>query len=126
MIDGETTNRVLAAAFKVHTRLGPGLLESAYRECLIRQLTLDGLKVTREIPIPICYEDLVIPGAFRADLIVNDSVLVELKAVEDILPIHQAQTLTYLRLSRIKVGLLINFNTRHLRHGIHRLLCPTL
>ena len=87
LIDSETTNRILGSAFKVHARLGPGLLESAYRECLVKQLTLDGMRVARESPIAIRYEDLEIPAAFRADVIVDDTILVELKAVERILPV---------------------------------------
>ena len=96
LINADITDRILSAAFKVHRHLGPGLLESAYRECLVRQLTLEGMNVTRERPIAISYEGLEIPTAFRADVVVNDAVLIELKAVAQILPIHEAQTLTYL------------------------------
>lgn len=120
MIGGALTHRILGSAHEVHRLLGPGLLESAYRECLIRQLTLDGMKAAREVPISIEYKDLLAPGAFRADVVVDDTVLVELKAVERVAPVHQAQMLTYLRLSRLKVGLPINFNTRPMRLGIQR------
>ena len=100
LIAGELTRRTLASAYK--------------------QLTLDGMKAEREHPVDIKYEDMLVSGAFRADVIVDERVIVELKAVERILPIHEAQLLTYLRLSGIRVGLLLNFNTRHLRQGIHR------
>ena len=121
LVAASTTRRILSAALEVHRHLGPGLLESAYRECLVKQLTDDRMKVEREVPISINYKTLCVPGAFRADVVVDDSVLIELKAVERVLPVHEAQTLTYLRLSKLKVGLLLNFNS-HLREGIHRFI----
>ena len=114
------SNRILASALEVHRELGPGLLESAYRICLVRQLELDGLSVRREVSIGITYKDLVVPTIYRADLIVDQSVLLELKSVERLLPVHEAQINTYLRHSRISVGLLVNFNVRMLRYGIRR------
>jgi len=114
------TSRILSAAIEVHRYLGPGLLESTYRTCLVRELTERALRVQVEAPIPIDYRDLRIDMAYRADLIVEDSVLVELKAVEKILPVHEAQTLTYLKHSKLRVGLLLNFNVALLKQGIHR------
>ena len=116
------SRRILASAIRVHRRLGPGLLESTYRACLTRQLQLDGLAHETESPIDIAYEGLEISGAYRADIIVEGLVLLELKAVEAILPIHQAQVLTYLRLSGLHVGLLLNFNVPRLKDGIRRFM----
>ena len=120
LVCGELTERVLAAAFEVHRSVGPGLLESTYRECLAEELRVAGLSLEREVPIPLRYRELSIEGAFRADLIVENTVLLELKSVERLLSIHFAQTLTYLKLSKLRIGLLLNFNTTRLRHGIHR------
>jgi GxxExxY protein len=107
---------------RVHRRLGPGLLETAYRACLVRQLGLAGLECAFEVPIPIDYEGVKIGCAYRADVIVQQSILLELKAVDKLLPIHHAQVLTYLRLSRLPVGLLLNFNVTRLKDGIHRFI----
>lgn len=120
LIHGELTEKVLGAAIEVHRILGPGLLESTYRECLVEQLCASHLEVERESPIAIRYKNIVIDGAYRADLIVEKKVLVELKSVERLLPIHDAQTLTYLKLSQLRAGLLLNFNTLKLKHGIRR------
>jgi GxxExxY protein len=120
MILDELTDRILRSAIEVHRVLGPGLLENAYRVCLVRQLQLDGLAVRAEVPIGITYKDLFVPTIYRADLLVEDAVLLELKAVERFLPIHEAQVNTYLRYSRMRVGLLINFNVRMLKNGIRR------
>ena len=98
------SNRILASALEVHRELGPGLLESAYRICLVRQLELDGLSVRREVSIGITYKDLVVPTIYRADLIVDQSVILELKSVERLLPVHAAQINTYLRHSHISVA----------------------
>ena len=114
------SNRILGSAIEVHRELGPGLLENAYRACLVRQLELDGLGVMQEVPIAVDYKGLLVPVAFRADLVVERGVIVELKAVERLLPVHQAQVQTYLRHSGLRVGLLINFNAGALRHGIRR------
>lgn len=120
----ETTRRILGSAIKVHREIGPGLLESTYRSCMAQQLAMDGFGVEQEVPIPISYQGLVLPTAYRADLIVDASVLLELKAVAEILPIHTAQTLTYLRHANLRVGLLINFNVPLLRQGVRRYLSP--
>ena len=116
----DKTERILAAAYAVHSCLGPGLLESTYRACLVREMRERGLDVREEVPIPIRYRDRDIEFGYRADLIVEDSILLELKAVEQLLPIHEAQTLTYLKHSRLRVGLLLNFNVIHLKTGVRR------
>lgn len=113
---------VVDSAMKVHSALGPGLLESAYEMCLIRELRKRGLRVDRQVPIAICYEGETLDAGYRADLVVEGVVLVELKAVEVVLPIHKAQLLSYLRLSGKQVGLLINFNVEHLKDGIKRVI----
>ena len=114
------TERILGAAVEVHRQLGPGLLEGTYRACLIHQLACDGLRAECEVPIPIEYKGVSIATCYRADVIVESIVLLELKAVERLLPIHEAQILTYLKLCRLRIGLLMNFNSTSLRHGIRR------
>jgi GxxExxY protein len=118
----ELTRRILGGAIEVHRALGPGLLESSYRICLVRQLELDGLAVRHEVPIEIIYKDFRIATAYRADLVVEDIALVELKAVEKLLPVHEAQILTYLKHASLPVGLLLNFNMPTLRDGIRRFI----
>jgi GxxExxY protein len=107
---------------RVHSRLGPGLLESAYQACLAHELRQRGLTVGVQVGLPVEYDGLRIESGYRIDLLVENAVVVELKAVEAIHPIHRAQLLSYLRLSRNRVGLLINFNVKHLRDGIVRLI----
>jgi GxxExxY protein len=116
----EFTRRILGSAIEVHRELGPGLLESTYRVCLVQQLLLDGHDVKQEVPIPVTYKGSTVDASFRADLIVDDSVLLELKAVEHLLPLHEARTLTYMRLCNLKIGLLINFNVSRLKDGVRR------
>lgn len=111
---------VVDAAFQVHSRLGPGLLESAYEACLAHELSKRGLQVERQKPQPVIYDDLEIEVGYRLDLFVNSTLIVELKAVEQALPIHQAQLMTYLKLSQKTLGLLINFNVPLIKHGIKR------
>jgi GxxExxY protein len=118
----ELTRCILAAAIEVHRHLGPGLLGSSYRACLVQQLQLDGFEVRQEAPITVNYKGIVLPTAYRADLIVNQTALIELKAVDRLLPIHEAQALTYMRHADLHVGLILNFNTPALRHGIRRLV----
>jgi GxxExxY protein len=113
---------VLDAAYKVHTALGPGLLETVYEVVLAHEIGEGGLVVERQKPIPIHYEGKVFPEGFRADLLVGDKVIVELKSCENLLPVHGKQLLTQLRLSDRKLGLLINFGAVHLRHGIKRVV----
>src|SRR5207244_2945592 len=107
---------------KVHSSLGPGLLESAYETCLLYELEKQGLPVRRHTLIPIQYEDLKIDNGYRIDLLVGDRVVVELKAVEGILPVHRGQLLSYLRLGRFKLSYLLNFNVAHMRDGIVRMV----
>lgn len=118
----EVTGKILAKACEVHTCLGPGLLESAYEQCLCHELRQCGLKVERQKPLPVIYKGEEIECGYRSDIVVNGIVIIELKAVETIHPIHTAQLITYLKLSGIKHGLLINFNVQHLRDGIKRIV----
>ena len=112
---------IIGAAIEVHRQLGPGLLESAYEVCLERELTIRGLGVERQRMIPVRYRGIRIPRAYRMDFVVNRLVAVEIKAVDRVLQIHEAQLLSYLRLSNLKLGLLINFRVGLLKHGIKRL-----
>jgi GxxExxY protein len=114
------TEAIIGAAMRVHSALGPGLLEKAYTACLAYELRKAGLDVQVEVELPVVYESVRIELGYRADLVVNNLVIVELKCVEKIIPVHEAQIISYLRLSRKNVGLLINFHVRHLRDGIKR------
>lgn len=114
--------KVLDAAFIVHRELGPGLLENTYETCLYDVISDYELKVERQPIIPIKFRNKILGNGYRADLIVEDDVLVEIKACEKLMPIHSTQVLTYLKLSKIKLGLLLNFNTKLLKHGIKRLI----
>ncbi len=118
----QVAKAVVDAAFKVHSKLGPGLLESVYQACMAYELKKKGLFVEVEQTQPIIYEDIQIGSAFRLDLLVEKCVIVELKAVEMVLPVHRAQLLTYLKLSGHRVGLLINFNVPLIKQGIQRLV----
>jgi GxxExxY protein len=115
------TGEVIGAAIEVHKTLGPGLLESAYEECLCHELNLKGLPYERQKELPIEYKDVKLDCGYRLDVVVGNNLVVELKACDSLLPIHEAQLLTYLKLSRIKTGLLINFNVPVLKDGIRRL-----
>jgi GxxExxY protein len=116
------SNRIIGAALEVHKALGPGLLESVYQKSLSYELHGQGIKHTIEQPVPVKYKGTKIECAFRADLIAEDSIIVEIKSVEKLLPIHEAQLITYLRLTGIRLGLLINFNTKLLKDGIKRII----
>jgi GxxExxY protein len=116
------THGIIAAAIEVHRHLGPGLLESAYQECVCYELSRMGLAFTREVHLPLSYKGLQLDCSYRIDLLVEDAVLVELKSIEQILPIHSAQLLTYLRASHKPIGLLINFNVLVLKDGIRRVV----
>lgn len=120
LLFSEVTGGILNAAFEVHRELGPGLLESAYQACLCYELSCRGMRFRTEVPLPVRYKDVQLECGYRMDLLIEDKVAVELKSVDKILPIHQAQLLTYLRLSGLQVGLLINFNVRMLKDGILR------
>ncbi|MCU0749130.1 MAG: GxxExxY protein [Akkermansiaceae bacterium] len=117
----EIAKEIVDAAFKIHSKLGPGLLESAYEACLAHELTKRGFVVERQKPQPVHYDGIEIEVGYRLDILVNDSVIIELKAVEQLAPIHQAQLMTYLRLSEKTLGLLINFNVPLIKHGIRRI-----
>src|SRR5664279_304588 len=118
----QITRGIIAAAIEVHRQLGPGLLESAYQECVCYELSRMGLSFTREVLLPLSYKGLQLDCSYRVDLLVEDAVVVELKSIEQILRIHSAQLLTYLRASHKQVGLLINFNVLVLKDGIKRIV----
>jgi GxxExxY protein len=120
METNKLTETIIGAAIEVHRALGPGLLESAYEECLCHELDLRSVSYTRQALLPVRYKGLVLDCGYRLDLLVQDSVLLELKAVEKILPVHEAQLITYLKLGGWQVGLLINFNVPVLKEGIIR------
>ena len=113
---------VVDSAFAVHQELGPGLLESAYEACLSHELRLRGVNHQLQLPVPLNYKGIRIEVGYRADVIVEEKLLIELKSVDQLLPIHTAQVITYLRLKRFPLGLLINFNEVLIKHGIHRVL----
>jgi len=116
------TKRIVDSAFRVHTQLGPGLLESIYEVCLTHELKKIQMKVDRQLAVPVAYDGIRFETGLRLDLLVEDCVLVELKAVEKILPVHRAQVLTYLKLSGLRLGLLINFNVPLIKEGINRIV----
>lgn len=118
----EISGHVVDAAMKVHSALGPGLLENAYEACLEHELKKRGFRVERQVMLPVGYDGVQIDLGYRLDLLVEDAVIVELKAVEKLAPIHEAQILSYLKLSGRKLGLLINFNVLHLKDGIKRMV----
>lgn len=122
MTENEISKIILDCAFKVHTALGPGLLESAYRECLAYELNKSGLKIEKEKPMPLIYKEIQLDCGYRIDLLVENKVVIELKVVEAFNDVHIAQTLTYMRLSGCKLGLLLNFYTKSLKDGIKRLI----
>src|SRR4051812_29010684 len=122
MIEEETTHAVIGAAIRVHDRLGPGLLESAYQACLVFELRRDGHEVGSQVPIPLIYDDVRLDVGYRADLLVGRVVLVEVKAVEVVRNLHEAQLLSYLKLTGYRVGLLLNFNVRRMKDGIVRMV----
>jgi GxxExxY protein len=116
------TRGIIAAAIEVHRHLGPGLLESAYQECVCHELSRMGVSFTREVHLPLSYKGLHLDCSYRIDLLVEDAVVVELKSVEQVLPVHSAQLLTYLKASHKQIGLLINFNVLVLKDGIKRIV----
>jgi GxxExxY protein len=122
MHENEISGIILDTALKIHTRLGPGLLESVYGTVLAYELEKRELVVRRQMPIPLIYDDICIGEAFRADLVVEGKVIVELKSIEEIAPVHKMQVLTYLRLCGLHLGLLINFNVVLLKDGFHRIV----
>lgn len=120
LVHQEITGEIIAAAIEVHRHLGPGLLESVYETCLAHEMSARGLEVRRQLSLPVEYKGQSIDVGFRIDLLVNDAVVVELKAIEGINRVHESQLLTYLKLSKKRVGLLINFNVQVLTKGIMR------
>ena len=116
----ELSNRVIGCALEVHRTLGPGLLESTYEQCLAHELSLSDISFKFQLPLPVKYKGIKLDCGYRIDLLVNDELIVELKSVDQIMGIHQAQLLTYMKLSGAKVGLLINFNVEMLKSGIKR------
>src|SRR5215469_2645884 len=122
MAEEEVGHAIIGAAIKIHSVVGPGLLESAYRACLAYELRKLPLDVRQQVVVPIRYEEMVIDKGYRIDLVVEDLVAVELKAVEAILPVHRGQLLSYLRLGNFKLGYLLNFNVAHMREGIVRMI----
>jgi len=118
----DTTNIVIGCAMKVHSFLGAGLLESAYEACLLHELKKNGMKAASQVALPVAYDGVQLDAGYRIDLLVEDSIIVELKAVEKLTALHHAQVMSYLKLSGKKVGLLINFNTVHLKDGIKRIV----
>ena len=127
---GETTSveiervaaEIVDAAFKIYVKLGPGLLESAYRVVMVYELRKRGLIVATEVPVPVVYEEVKLDAGYRLDLVVNGCVVVELKSVEKLIPLHDAQVLTYLKLTGYRLGILINFNTRFIKDSIKRIV----
>lgn len=114
------SEKIIGCAIKVHRALGPGLLESAYEACLAHELTKAGLQTRRQVPVPIIYDGIKLDAGYQLDLVVEDRIIVELKSVEMLLPIHEAQLITYLKLTGMRLGLLINFNVALLKNGIKR------
>ncbi|MHC5742449.1 MAG: GxxExxY protein [Nostoc sp.] len=120
MRENELSGVIIGYAMRVHTALGPGLLESAYEECLDYELKKSGLGVGKQIPLPLVYQDVQLECVYRLDLMVENKVIVEIKSVESFHPIHSVQLLTYRKLANCKLGLLLNFNVLHLKEGIKR------
>ena len=116
------TEKIIGFGIEVHRQLGPGLLESAYEECLCFELKQVGIPFARQVALPVIYKDIRLDCGYRMDIVVEDSVVIELKTVEKLLPIHQAQLMTYLRLGKAKTGLLMNFNSAVLKDGIKRVV----
>ena len=118
----ETGKEVVDSAIQVHRALGPGLLESAYEICMMHELESRGIHVSRQVPMPISYKGMRLDVGYRLDLLVDDRVIVELKSVRSLLPVHQAQLLSYLRLGKFRLGYLMNFNVYQMKDGIKRML----
>jgi GxxExxY protein len=122
MTENDLSNIIIGCSIKVHSALGPGLLESAYEECLYYELKKTGLKVQKQKPLPLIYEEIKLEVGYRVDLIVENKVIIEVKAVEALNDVHLAQVLTYLKLNKSKLGLLINFNVPKVKDGIRRIV----
>ncbi|PTL29937.1 MULTISPECIES: GxxExxY protein [Prevotella] len=122
MKENDITYRIIGAIYKVYRALGPGLLESIYEEALTYQLVLDGLKVERQVNIPIIYQGKELADKLKLDILVEDQIIVELKAVKELLDVHYKQLLTYLKLANLHIGLLVNFQTANIQNEIHRVI----
>lgn len=122
MTENELSNKIIGIAIEVHSALGPGLLESAYKECLYYKLKQSGLNVEKEKPMPLIFEDVKLECGYRIDLLVENKVVIEIKSVESLNDVHLAQTMTYMKLGNYKLGLLINFNVTLLKNGIKRIV----
>ena len=122
IVENEISQLIIGCAIKVHTALGPGLLESAYEECLYYELVKEGLKVEKQKALPLIYEEIKLEVGYRLDLIVEDKVIIEIKACEGLNDVHLSQVLTYLKLSNVNLGLLINFNVTRVKDGIKRVV----
>jgi GxxExxY protein len=122
MTEDELSNKVIGIALKVHSNLGPGLLESAYQECLFYEIKKAGFSVEKEKPMPLIYEEVKLDCGYRVDLLIENKLVIEIKSVDALNNVHLAQTLTYLKLGNFKLGLLINFNVAHLKNGIKRVI----
>jgi len=122
MTENELATKIIGVSIELHKKLGPGLLESAYENALVFDLREIGLKVNQQVPMPFVYKEVKMDVGYKLDLIIEDLVVVEVKSVESLAPVFFSQLLTYLRLSNLKLGLLINFNTKLLKEGIHRVV----
>ncbi len=120
MLINQITQKIIGCAIEVHKTLGPGLLESVYEECLAYELFSQGLLVERQVPLPVIYKNIELECGYRIDILVENSVIIELKSIEELMPVHEAQILTYMKLTNKEVGLLINFNVTLLKNGIVR------
>jgi len=120
MKENEITEKIIGCAIEVHKALGPGLLESAYEECLIYELQNAGLSVEQQKPVPVIYKEVKLDYGYRIDILVENTVVIELKTVDEFNPVHEAQVLTYMKFAEKKIGLLINFNVKLLKQGIKR------
>lgn len=114
------TSKIIGAAIEIHNELGPGLLESAYEACFAYELNALGIKFQRQLPANLDYKGVIVDAGFRIDFLIEDKVVLELKAIEKVLPVHDAQVLTYLKLAKVKIGMLINFNVELIKFGIKR------
>ena len=122
MNENELSNKIIGAAIELHKVLGPGLLESAYENAFTYELRNIGLDVKQQVPMPFIYKDIKLDVGYRLDILVENKLIIEIKSVETLAPVHFSQVLTYLKLSELKLGLLINFNTKLLKEGIHRVV----
>jgi len=122
MNENELSYKIIGVALDLHKSLGPGLLESVYETALAHDLTESGLEAKRQVALPFVYKEIRMDAGFRIDLLINDKVIIEIKSIEVLAPVHFAQTLTYLKLSNLKLALLINFNVKTLKEGIHRIV----